>query len=297
MRSADLPSPAIVVGIDGSQAAISAALWAVDEAVRRDIPLRLVYAIEPDDRSGHERDIQEAAREFAGAEIAVRAAVMAVESTDEPVKIEVEIAQDRPARVLREQSRSAPMLCVAALGIRQATGRRVGSTAAALAEAAHCPVAVIRGHNHNPGTPRWVVAVVDESPESHDVLDLAVTEALLRRRAAEGADDLAPTIHRHVRRGCRRGQQPAHQGPPGADVVPVSQIPPRVGRATGGCARQHRELSGAQRRLDRTRRHRASTQRGRGRVARAGPLHAARCGLLGADLSSPQRAVRNSGPP
>ena len=37
----------VVVGIDGSRAAVGAALWAVDEAVSRDIPLRLVYAIEP----------------------------------------------------------------------------------------------------------------------------------------------------------------------------------------------------------------------------------------------------------
>ena len=40
--------PSIVVGIDGSKAAVHAALWAVDEAVSRDIPLRLLYAIEPD---------------------------------------------------------------------------------------------------------------------------------------------------------------------------------------------------------------------------------------------------------
>lgn len=236
MRSADLPSPAVVVGIDGSQAAISAALWAVDEAVRRDIPLRLVYAIEPDDRSGHERDIQEAAREFAGAEIAVRAAVMAVESTDEPVKIEVEIAQDRPARVLREQSRSAPMLCVAALGNRQATGRRVGSTAAALAEGAHCPVAVIRGHNHNPGTPRWVVAVVDESPESHDVLDLAVTEALMRHAPLRvltawhprftdmsGADVVADN-NRHIRAHQERMLSPYRRSHPELDARPVAVL-------------------------------------------------------------------------
>ena len=36
----------IVVGIDGSKAATRAAYWAVDEAVRRDVPLRLLYAIE-----------------------------------------------------------------------------------------------------------------------------------------------------------------------------------------------------------------------------------------------------------
>lgn len=41
--------PSIVVGIDGSKPAVQAALWAVDEAASRDIPLRLLYAIEPDD--------------------------------------------------------------------------------------------------------------------------------------------------------------------------------------------------------------------------------------------------------
>jgi nucleotide-binding universal stress UspA family protein len=35
----------IVVGIDGSQAAIQAAEWAVDEAVSREVPLRLVEVI------------------------------------------------------------------------------------------------------------------------------------------------------------------------------------------------------------------------------------------------------------
>ena len=35
----------IVVGIDGSQAATQAAEWAVDEAVNREVPLRLVEVI------------------------------------------------------------------------------------------------------------------------------------------------------------------------------------------------------------------------------------------------------------
>ena len=93
-----LPSPpAVVVGIDGSRSAVDAALWAVDEAVSRDIPLRLVYAIDPGRPPEH--DPRRAARELAAAEIAVRYAYTAVESTDKPVKIEVEILQERrPAR-------------------------------------------------------------------------------------------------------------------------------------------------------------------------------------------------------
>ena len=46
MQSVETP-PSIVVGIDGSEAAMGAALWGIDEALARDIPLRLVYAIDP----------------------------------------------------------------------------------------------------------------------------------------------------------------------------------------------------------------------------------------------------------
>lgn len=37
----------IIVGIDGSHAAITAALWGVDEAISRAVPLRLVSVIKP----------------------------------------------------------------------------------------------------------------------------------------------------------------------------------------------------------------------------------------------------------
>lgn len=42
--STKTPLP-VVVGIDGSQAAIGAAEWAIDEAVTREVPLRLVAVI------------------------------------------------------------------------------------------------------------------------------------------------------------------------------------------------------------------------------------------------------------
>jgi nucleotide-binding universal stress UspA family protein len=45
MRDSNTPQRSVVVGIDGSQAAIQAAEWAVDEAVSREVPLRLVEVI------------------------------------------------------------------------------------------------------------------------------------------------------------------------------------------------------------------------------------------------------------
>jgi nucleotide-binding universal stress UspA family protein len=79
-------SPSVVVGIDGSRSALVAATCAADEALSRDVPLRLVYAIDPEATTEHES--QAAAHELVTAEKAVRQAVVAVESTDNPIKID-----------------------------------------------------------------------------------------------------------------------------------------------------------------------------------------------------------------
>jgi nucleotide-binding universal stress UspA family protein len=167
-----------VVGIDGSRAALDAALWAVDEAVSRDIPLRLVYAIDSTDNS--HTDTEGAARKLASAELAVRYAFTAVKSTEKPVKIEVEILQGHPTRVLMEASRAAAMLCVGSIGLKHFTEGRVGSTAATLVASVHCPVAMIRRQGGaTPSKPGWVVVEVDESVDS-SVLQLGAREAQLR---------------------------------------------------------------------------------------------------------------------
>ncbi len=171
--------PSIVVGVDGSRGAVRAALWAIDEAVSRDIPLRLVYAIHP---AGPDPvDSHEEARLLAGAEFAVRSAAGAVEATGRQVKLEVEILQGRPIATLVEASRVAAMICVGEVGLKHFDADRIGSTATALVTAAHCPVAIVRGEDpiagHEPG---WVVVELDESPDSAAVLQFGVAEARLR---------------------------------------------------------------------------------------------------------------------
>jgi nucleotide-binding universal stress UspA family protein len=171
--------PSIVVGIDGSRASVEAALWAVDEAVSRDIPLRLLYAV--DQRDVKDLHPDAAARKLATAEIAVRQAFMAMEATEKPVKIEVEITQGSPISALVRASHSAAMVCVGVVGLHHFQNGRLGSTAAAVAAEAHCPVATIR-HHHGP-TPRdagSVVVVADESPDNGVVLETAMEEARLR---------------------------------------------------------------------------------------------------------------------
>ena len=178
MRDHYSPSPSVVVGIDGSRSAVNAALWAVDEAISRDIPLRLIYAIDPADATS--TDPEDAARDLAKADVAVRHAFTAVESTDKPVKIEVEILQKRPTQALLEASRWAAMVCVGSMGLKHSAHGRIGSTAAALASSARCPVAIIGGHDPLQAKQQWVVAELDESPASEGVLRRAFEEAHLR---------------------------------------------------------------------------------------------------------------------
>jgi nucleotide-binding universal stress UspA family protein len=169
--------PAVVIGVDGSAAALRAALWAVDEAVGRDMPLRLVHALE-----GEDLDPDGTAHKLAIAERAVRRVITAVETTDKPVKLEADITRGRATGTLIRASREAAMVCIGAVGSNHFQPGRIGSTAAAVAASAHCPVAIIRGHSR-PTRPHdnWILVESDESPDDGVVLETAINEAVLRR--------------------------------------------------------------------------------------------------------------------
>jgi len=207
MTERHLPSRSVVVGIDGSRVGVRAALWAVDEAITRDVPLRLICAI-PQDRTTR-IDSQDEARKLATAELAVRYAFMAVESTKKPVKIEVEIVQGSPARTLLDASRSAALICVGAIGLTHSAPGGVGSTAATLAASAHCPVAIIRGPDRPAAADRGVIlAHVGTSADDGAVLRAAFDQARLRgmrlravaawrSRIGDNHDDLAVSRGSH----------------------------------------------------------------------------------------------------
>ncbi len=174
------PGMCVVVGVDGSAAAVDAALWAIDQATDRDIPLRLVYVV--DTPQDEEVDAAEQARELATAETAIRHVLAAVESTERSVKIEVEILQGRPVQTLREAARSAAVLCIGARGLRHSTEGRMGSTAAALSASAHCPVAIVRTHRPHRRHDRSVVIEITDNAAGSVVLQHGLDEA--RRRHA-----------------------------------------------------------------------------------------------------------------
>jgi nucleotide-binding universal stress UspA family protein len=164
-------SLSVVVGVDGSRAAVRAATWAVDEAVSRDIPIRLVHVV--DNETG-------GASPQASSQSVLHDAQVAVEATATPVKIETDIARGRPLAALVEASRSAAMVCVGPIGLRPPAAN-VGSTAAGLVSSAHCPVAIVRGRDRlGRRSDGWVVVEADDSPAASAVLQQGVEEARLR---------------------------------------------------------------------------------------------------------------------
>jgi nucleotide-binding universal stress UspA family protein len=169
----------IIVGIDGSQAAIAAARWGVDEAVSRAIPLRLISVMKqthpsPDDY----------ARDLAHAETSLREAQFAVEARRKPVKIETEIPRGPAGPALVEASRDAEMVCVGSVGIGRYARSILGSSATELAEKAHCPVAVIRTNRDQDQSARdvnWIVVRMVDAPGNDAIVRYSAWEAKLRR--------------------------------------------------------------------------------------------------------------------
>ena len=192
------PPKSVVVGIDGSQSAIRAARWAVDEVAGTDIPLCLLYV-----RKAHPgASRREARAALVAAEEVVHEACRAIENLGKPLKIEAEIIDGRPLPALIDASRSTTLICVGDKGSAQHADTWLGSTAKELAQAAHCSVAIIRGDGHETDmkVSRCVVARIDETPDDLDVLDLAIDEAL-RRNASLRVVTTVPARSRDVEPG------------------------------------------------------------------------------------------------
>ena len=179
MNNADSPGP-VVVGIDGSNAAIGAAQWAAKEAVHQDVPLRLVHVIQTTD--GPMASATDYPAEEQYAESCLHAARLAVEAIGLPVTIETAVLCDDLDSALIAESKSATLVCVGSVGVGRVANMVLGSTAAILAEQAQCPVAIIR-HTKGKTLPKagFVAVVIDDKRAPDEVVEWAMEEARTRR--------------------------------------------------------------------------------------------------------------------
>ncbi|HEY0639041.1 MAG TPA: universal stress protein [Pseudonocardiaceae bacterium] len=170
----------VVAGVDGSDAATRAALWAADEAARHHLPLHLVHCYyqpylyyPPLATSTTVNDAL-----LSEAEHDLRAAVTVVRAARPDVEVRGALRYGHPVQGLLDEAATARMLVLGHRGRHGFDGLLVGSVAAAVPAHAPCPVAVVRD-NGTPGTAPVVVGV-DGSPVSEAAVAVAFDEAATR---------------------------------------------------------------------------------------------------------------------
>lgn len=172
----------VVVGIDGSEQAERAALWAADEALSDGARLRLIYVIRTDLSGPLTAADYETA--VAAAKHTLMSARERIDERGGGVTVSTTIAQGSPAAVLLAESDGAALVCVGWSGMNRMAIALMGSTATTVADKATCPVAIVR----TPADPapresqsRWIIVEVGaNSGDNCPVVNDAVAEAKLR---------------------------------------------------------------------------------------------------------------------
>ena len=182
------PRRAILVGVDGSAAALGAVRWAAHDAALRNVPLTLVHVVnapvpgwsQVPAPAGFRQWQEKRAREFIKSAIKV-----AEESTGErgPVQIDSKVFYSATVPTLVGLSKEAEMVVVGYRGHGGVLVRNfLGSVSSGLVYHAHCPVAVI--HDEEPlvaNVARAPVLVgIDGSPASEAATAIAFDEASRR---------------------------------------------------------------------------------------------------------------------
>ncbi|MFF4656388.1 universal stress protein [Streptomyces sp. NPDC001381] len=179
----------IVVGVDPDPSKRLALAWAVDEADRHGLPVRLVHAQGVPTGGYRSGEVRPSWEEWnrtlheEGAEL-LKGSVAFVESRRPSVEVSTVLAEGEPAWVLREEARNASLVVVGSWHL--STRRELFTSAAvALPLTAHapCPVVVVPEPEHITQEPAYFVVGVDGSAHAAAAVDLAFDEAALRGAA------------------------------------------------------------------------------------------------------------------
>jgi len=182
----------IVVGVDGSAAAVDAARWAAGEAARRNCELRLVHAYTLPASAGYPDygpspdDLRPALHEEG--QQAVDRLATDLHRTFPALTIRTKVLYDRPAVALRRESEHAALTVVGSGNTRRVYGVLLGSVALAVASTNPAPVAVIHRDQSSAPTGPVVVGV-----DGSEISDAAVAFAF-QAASTRGADLVAVNV-------------------------------------------------------------------------------------------------------
>ncbi|MFI9604093.1 universal stress protein [Streptomyces sp. NPDC004069] len=172
----------LVVGVDGSDPSLAAVDWAVAEAARFGLPLRLVYAslweryegAVPSGTVGRPS-------EQVMAEHIVGSAAERAQRHDPGVKVSTEILPQEAVSALLDEAANASLLVTGSRGRGQLKGLLLGSVGLAVAARAHCPVVVVRGDRAGlAGTHERILLAAGDPDTGHEAVRFAFQEAEAR---------------------------------------------------------------------------------------------------------------------
>ncbi|MGP3910509.1 universal stress protein [Nonomuraea sp. 10N515B] len=172
----------IIVGVDGSASARAAVEWAVNDAFRMRLPLRIVHAVDRDSYQIGRYPLPDASDRLLRDGDRVLGEAEALARERQPtVEVETHNIEGRPAVVLREQAKDATELVVGSRGLGGFADALLGSVSMHVAGHVHCPVVVVHGDLRR--VHGEVVAGVDDSAECEPALAYAFEQAKLRGSA------------------------------------------------------------------------------------------------------------------
>jgi nucleotide-binding universal stress UspA family protein len=171
----------VVVGVDASDAALRAARFAADEAVRRSARLHVVHAVTwLDGTTLPYPELDLPGLMNAGAQSLLQAMSDALAESIPADRISTSAIEGRPADVLVDAAADASLLVVGGRGVGGVAGLLLGSTAHGVVDHAACPVVVVPDDVAAEVSDRRSVVVGVEGRGDEDVLAFAFAEAVAR---------------------------------------------------------------------------------------------------------------------
>ncbi|MBD0842088.1 universal stress protein [Streptomyces sp. TRM68416] len=132
----------LVVGVDGSPGSLQAVDWAVDEAARHGVALRLVYASLWE---RYEASTPDGASDELTPEEIVATAADRARRRDPEAKVSVDVIPDEATHALLGEAHHAFAVVTGSRGRGELAGLLLGSVGLTVAARAHGPVIVVRG--------------------------------------------------------------------------------------------------------------------------------------------------------
>ncbi|MBO8190502.1 universal stress protein [Streptomyces oryzae] len=172
----------LVVGVDGSDGSLTALDWAVEEATRRRLPLRIVHASLWE---RYEGALPSFTTQRPAGEIEAQHIIASSEQRARQLSADLQVSAvtvaDEAVNALIEESQAASAVVCGSSGRGMVKEHLLGSVSLAVAGRAHCPVVVTRGEQRNiRGMSHRVVVGVGEADEAATAVRFALREAEAR---------------------------------------------------------------------------------------------------------------------